>query len=370
MRKRPGAALLLAVLMSPASVAMRAQDAPVERVFAEDLEVNEVLLDVLVTDRHDRVILGLGADDFVVSEEGEAVELTSVVFYSSRRLIETSESSVSRGLGIDRVPRDRFFILFVEEQRHNSIARPSLVDRQRDAGREVSRWLAEEAQLADRVAVVSFRYGLRVHQDFTRDRQALFEAVDGAVHGRDPSKTPPSRRREVASDPAALSSLPAGKELRKASRDIYGALRLVAGAVKSVPGRKNLIFLGRGFGDVGTYGNYQPESSKLNPTLAALNDANVAVYTVDVTPPGLDYNLQVSLRNLAAATGGRFYYNQPHFAAPLRSISELTRGYYLLSYESRRPAGTAGYQRVKVGTRSPEFRIQARDGYLYGSPPR
>ena len=343
------------------------QEEPVDEVFAEELEVTEVLLDVLVTDSRDRIILGLGPEDFVVSEEGEVVEIRSVTFYSSKRLLETPEILASQGVAVELVPQDRYFILFVEEQRGSGM---SLFGRQMEAGRQLTRWLVEEAQPADRIAVVSFYRGLKIHQDFTTDREALVQAVDGAVRGRDPAKTPPSQRREVQSDPPAFSFLPAGKELRRASKDIYRALRLVAGAVRSVPARKNLIFLGRGFGDIGTYGNYQSEPRKLNPTLDALNDANVAVYTLDVTAPGVDYSLQVSLRDLAAATGGRFYYDQRSFTAPLREISDLTSGYYLLSYESRRPANASGYQRVKIGTRNPEFRIQARHGYLYGSQPQ
>ena len=287
--------------------------------------------------------------------------------YSSKRLLEAPEVLASQGVAVEMVPQDRYFILFVQEQHRSGM---SLFSRQMEAGRQLSRWLVEGAQPADRVAVVSFYGGLKIHQDFTTDREALLQAVEGAVRGRDPAKIPPSRRREVESDPPAFSSLPVGKELRRASRDIYRALTLVAGAVQNVPGRKNLIFLGRGFGDLGTYGNYQSEPYRLNPTLNALNDANVAVYTLDITAPGVDYSLQVSLRDLAAATGGRFYYDQRSFAAPLRDISDLTSGYYLLSYQSRRPADASGYQRVKVGTRSPEFRIQARHGYLYGSKPQ
>ena len=218
--------------------------------------------------------------------------------------------------------------------------------------------------------MVSLGRGLKVHQDFTTDRQALIEAVDAACHGRDPEKIPPSRRRQVEGAPEALSALPTGKELRQASKDVYRALRLVADAVKKVPGRKNLIFLGRGFGDISSFGSYRPEHPKLDPTLHALNDANVAVYTLDVTPVGVDYSLQVSLRDLAAATGGRFYYDRENFSAALKESSDLTSGYYLLSYESRRPAGVSGYQQVTVGTRNPEFRLQARQGFLYGSCPQ
>ena len=225
----------------------------------------------------------------------------------------------------------------------------------------------EEALLEDRVAVVSYGRKLTVHQDFTTDREALLQAIDGAARGRDPADLPPSRRREVEVDPPALGSLPAGRELRKASKDIYHALRLVAEAVSGVPGRKNLLFLGRGFGEIGTFGMYEPEFHKLNPTLNSLNDANVAAYTIDITPAGVRYSLEGSLSNLASATGGRSFDRLLNFTRPLKQISDLTNGYYLLSYQSHRPRNQSGYQRVDAATHNPELRIQARQGYLYGS---
>ena len=156
--------------------------------FAEELEVTEVLLDVLVTDKRDRIILGLGLDDFVVSEQGEAVEVTSVTFYSSKRLLDSPGLLENQGVAVEMVPQDRYFILFVQDQRSAGIASLS---RQMYVGHHVSRWLVEESQPADRMAVVSYRNGLRIHQDFTTDRAALLEAVDGAMRGRDPAKIPP-----------------------------------------------------------------------------------------------------------------------------------------------------------------------------------
>ena len=366
---RPRAHWLLIPLLAAAPRITPAQEEPATEVFRDQVQVTEVLLDVVVTDRDDRIIVGLGAEDFVVRDANGVVDLTSVTFYSSKRLLEHGESGAARDGAVDTQPQDRHFILFVEEQPFQRRGlRPSLLDRQLKAGRQLSRWLVEETQPADRVAVLSYRGRLKVHQDFTVDREALIEAVDGAVHGRDPGKVPPSRRHRPES-PSALSALPAGKELERTSRDIYQALRLVADAVKGVPGRKNLIFVGRGFGDIGSHGNYRPERFKLEPMLQALNDANVAVYALDVAPPGMAYNLQIALRDLAAETGGRFYYDRMSFTPALEEISDLTSGYYLLSYQSRRAADAAGYQRVTVATRNPEFRIQARDGYFYGRPP-
>lgn len=366
-----GPTLLIALLATATPGADQAQQEPLAEGFGEELEVTEVLLDVVVTDRHDQIILGLGRDDFVVTDEGEEMELTSVTFHGSRRLLEWGEGLARRGVAVEGVPQIRHFILFFQQQPFQSTStRPSLLDRQLKAGRQLGQWLMGHSQPSDRVAVVSFRRGLKVHLDFSADRQALSEAIDAAVHGRDPEKKAPPLRDEVVDGPSVLSNLPTGKELRRATRDIYRALRLVADSVRAMPGRKNLIFVGRGFGDIGSHGGYRPEHARLDPTLHALNDANVAVYAVDVTPPGQTYNLQIALRDLASDTGGRFYYDRVNFTDSLEEISVLTSGYYLLSYQSRRPATASGYQRVTVGTRDPGLRVQARQGYLYGPASR
>jgi len=38
----------------------------------------------------------------------------------------------------------------------------------------------------------------------------------------------------------------------------------------------------------------------------------------------------------------------------------------MLAYQATHPRGTSGYQSVKVAVGNPEFRVKAREGYLYG----
>ncbi len=52
--------------------------------------------------------------------------------------------------------------------------------------------------------------------------------------------------------------------------------------------------------------------------------------------------------------------------SPLDQIAEENNGYYLLSYQSEKPAGKSGFQQVEVKTTNPEFRVKAREGYTYG----
>ena len=100
--------------------------------------------------------------------------------------------------------------------------------------------------------------------------------------------------------------------------------------------------------------------------MRALNDNNVAVYSLDLTPPAVEHTLSDSLNLLSNDTGGRYFFNVTNFSTPLDQVAKENNGYYLLSYESQQPAGKSGFQDVDVKTTNPEFRIKARKGYGYG----
>src|SRR5688500_4718988 len=109
-------ALAFALALAPAVVAQESEpQAPGQ--FGEKIDVNEVLLDVLVTDSKGNVIVGLKPEDFVVKENGKPVELTGLTFYSDRRLI----GGAREGVKVDEVPEDRFFILFFDDQKDEAV---------------------------------------------------------------------------------------------------------------------------------------------------------------------------------------------------------------------------------------------------------
>ncbi|MBV8199017.1 MAG: hypothetical protein JOZ15_00180, partial [Acidobacteria bacterium] len=157
-------ALILGGLALPAAVAQEPQQQP---RFGEKIEVREVLLDALVTDAKGHVIVGLGKDDFAVRENGKKVDLTGVTFYSNRRLLAGSDVLAKKGLSIDQVPEDRYFILFWNDQKANAADAPVLLTQQVESGRRAKEWVEREVLPNDWVAVVSYDYKLKVHQDFT-----------------------------------------------------------------------------------------------------------------------------------------------------------------------------------------------------------
>jgi len=349
-----------------AQAAQPNQDQP-QGQFKGRVDVNEVLLDVLVTDRQGNVIVGLDKSDFQVSEDGKPVELTGVTFYSNRRLVQSSEALAKRGVTADQVPEDRYFILFFDDQKSAATDAPELLTSQLDAGRRAREWVRKGLLANDWVAVVSYDQKLKVHQDFTRDRAALQQAIGNAIKGKDTDGNWPSRIQE-ASGPSLRAGLPRGNDLRKETGTAYDAMRLVAEASGKVTGRKNLLLFTNGFaGRVNTFGQYQPDQMHYPEMSRALNDNNVAVYPIDLTPAGTEHTLSNFMNELAIDTGGRYFYNFTNFTTPLEQIADENSGYYLLSYSIEKPAGEKGFQEVRVQTTNPEFRIRARKGYEFGS---
>lgn len=362
--KRP-LALALAAAGALTGMVAQAEQKPAPDRFGEEVEVNEVLLDVLVTDDRGRVVVGLDENDFVVTEDGKPVDLTGVTFYSSRKLLESTAAAAKKGIAVDRIPQDRYFILFFDDQRDLAMDVPRIVSQQIEAGRRAREWVAT-LEPHDLVAVVGYDAKLKVYQDWTKDRAALAEAIEKAIRAKDPENNWPSRR--ATEGPSLLAHLPSGNELRDKTTNIYDGLRLLAEAAGHEVGRKNLVYFGTGFGRINTFGQYVPDQRYYPKTIQALNANNVAAYTVDLVPAGTTHALSDALNQVALDTGGKFFFDVVNFAMPLSRIADENGGYYLLSYTTEEPAGRAGFQEVKVKSANPELKVKARKGYRYGEP--
>jgi len=360
----------LALLAAPSLFAAPQSEAPPaepQAEFEEEVRVDEVLLDVLVTDRDGNVIVGLRPDDFVVREDGEPVEVDSATFYSSSRLAQPAAEIAAEGARIDPVPEDRYFILFFDDVQRYEDGPVSLMSQQIRAGHDARRWVDEQLAPADWVAVVSYDRSLQVHADFTRDRAKIETAIERAASGRRGNAAWPSRHDAADGAPSLLDQLPQGKALSKATPRIYSAFEEIARSVADVRGRKNLIYLGIGFGRVNDFGQYERDERYYPKMVRALNDANVSVYPIDVTPLRVTHTMEDALTDLSTETGGRYFPFHVSFTTPLEQIAEENGGYYLLSYRTDRPAGAEGFQRVTVETKNPSFKVRARRGYMYGS---
>lgn len=372
------AALVGLLVAAAPGLAQQRQDDPTAR-FDDLVEVSEVLLDVLVTDEEGDVVVGLGPDDFVVVEDGEERRVTGASFYSNRFLVERERAAGELAQPAEgEILADRYFVLFFHDQRRLGDPRNVLWRQQMDAARKAERWIESEMLGGDWVAVASYDVKLQVHSDFTQDRGHLVEAIDRVVQGEDPDNEWRSRRPETPDNvPSLLAGLPEGNALRDETTRIYDGIRLLAEATQPILGRTNLMLFSIGFGDVrnaaGSGGFVEgslvsrPDERFYPEMIEALNANNVAVYPIDLTPSTFDHAQRDFLQVLATDTGGTYYFNFTNFLTPMREIADEANGYYLLSFEAEHAAGETGYREVEVRTRNPDFEVQARRGYRYGT---
>ncbi len=358
-------AVTVAILIAVFTVPLAAQEAESELAlgFKDLVEVSEVLLDVLATDADGELVLGLEKDDFVIEEDGELVEVTGVSFYTTR--YGHGEAAATGSETVAETPSSRYFILLFDAQNRHLKYGAQMLRQHLRASRDTQRWVKDEMSASDWMAVVRWDGKLEVYQDFTQETEALVEAIGRAASGKSPSAfVPASRRAGPVRDLTITKRLPPA--VRGERETLYQALGRLAQATGYIVGRKNLLLMTIGFGEEEHNFGSKPHPELYPPLETLLNDHNVAVYPIDLTPPGKSPRQQDFLEQLADDTGGYYDDNFVGFFNPVKDVADETYGYYLLSYQSARPAGEIGYQRLVVRARDPEIEVRARTGYRYG----
>jgi VWFA-related protein len=324
----------------------------------ERVDVNMVLVDVTVTDARGNQILGLRADDFIVREDGEEQTIESIDYFTNRRLLTGPEEKAA--FDVERVREERYFVLFFDEAdlRGDSIAQGRLMRAQRDALRFVS----ERMKPQDLVAVAGFDARLVVYADFTSDRKVLQSAIKEVTKfSNGITKVPP-----YAGAASILRNIDADRMMNDTGR-IYDALELLGDALRPIQARKVLALVSPGIGEASTFNARIPENEEFlyQPMIRALNAANVTVHSIALLEGTSFSAREQTLARVASDTGGEYFSNVVSFTTPLSRMEKESSGYYLLAYRIRKPEGDHGYQKIDVDVRNPEFRVRAREGYVY-----
>jgi len=246
--------------------------------------------------------------------------------------------------------------------------------------------------------VISRYQGLLLLQDYTTNRAQLRQAItkyipagtcpaaanqepasDGVKFEADMGPPPPAAaddseanngaKARAYADASKVSPCVAGaKSVIDAADAARLSLSALAASLQSLPGRKSVFWITQGFPpalmqDSPTYGGNKDPWDK---TLAQLNDANVAVNTLDSNgldgPPRLwGPGGVLSQQQVATATGGQSFYNNGDLGAVLaRGVndarSSYTLGFYLDKLDRK-------YHSLKVVVDRPGVTLTYRHGY-------
>ena len=341
----------LAIAFALLALPLAAQETP---KFGENLEVNVVLIDAVVTDSTGHQILGLDKNDFVVTENGVPQPIESVDYFTNRKLLNAPEEKAP--FKVERVHEERYFVFFFDKP-----SEAQLFDELTLARKAARDFVANQMHEGDQVAVVAHDVRIKVFSDFTSDKKQLERAIDDAA------RFGPGL---LTGDGPILKSIDR-KKMMDRSGTVYEGLTVLADALRGIKARKNLVLFSAGILEQGQSvtdeGVVLTESRYYQPMIHALNAANVTVYAINLQRDAPEVPVfHQTLDRITADTNGEYYRRPVNFDPIVKKIEQETSGYYLITYTAHHPKGTSGYQHVDVTVKSPGLRVRAREGYSYG----
>jgi VWFA-related protein len=346
-------ALAFALLSSLPLLAQ--QTPPVE----ETVTVNVVTLDATVTDRDGNPILGLAPDDFVVEEDGRPVEVESVDYFTSRRMIDRPEKGAP--FNVERLREERYFVILFHKE--GGDAYQGFYGELLRAKNAARKFVDKQMLANDRVAVAGYDVRLKIFSDFTGDKDQLRRALDEAITFANGISDKPA-----ATDAPEIFDALDVKEMINDTGSVFEGLEVLADALRPIRGRKMLVLFSAGMGDPSRFDPIfiEDESREYNPMVEALQSANVTVFSVNLLRLVTQYRSREELLGrLASDTGGNYYRNLTGFEVAFKEADRSNAGYYLLTYTMPRHEAKEGFQKVTVRLRNPEFKVTARKGYVY-----
>ncbi len=392
--------------------------------FVDVVDVEVVNVEVFVTDRDGRPIVGLTRDDFVLLEDGEPVPITN--FYAATGVRPAAPGTAEA----EGAPADT--ALPPETQRLHLLVHLDQ-DSIRPFGRkelfaELRRFLTTGLGAGARVMLVTHEGVPQVRQPFTDDMDQVVAAVDrlevtaGGVAATDAEASMLQRVMASAPPPGSTADDFAIEDarsilqqiqshagaVRERTRARLSALRAFLAAVAGVPGRKAVLYVGEGLQtrpaealfqewelrfpelarslhfNAGLETNRYAVGDELGLLIDQANASRITFYTLDTAEhrsfsrlsaevrdsggdlPGLvpaGANREDSLVQLAAGTGG--VHALAAGAAAAGGFATLARdldSYYSLGFEPS-SADDERDHRLEVEVARQGARVRFRDSY-------
>jgi VWFA-related protein len=365
------------------------------------ISTNLIQIDVIVTDKKGKIVTDLKPEDFEIYENGKKQEMTNFLFVNSVTGTKTIEAVKKSNKKENKTALPIPPVQLRPEQVKRTIA--LIVD---DLGLSfesmtrvrgsLKRFVDEQMQENDLVAIIAAGNGAGTLQQFTSDKRQLYTAIEKLKwnpRGRsgitpfaplgqismNQSLTDNSNSTDT-SDPNASSTASATTEdLQSLQNQIYtnnyledifsmgtlGAINYVVKGMNQLPGRKSILLFSDGFPvcttDSETGETDLDRCERMEESLKRLTDlsnrASVSIYSFDArglqntTMSAADdtngQNIQQQMQNrsqqitdnqqglevLAKETGGRTFFNRNDLTDTISSALEDQKGYYLLGYQ-------------------------------------
>jgi VWFA-related protein len=367
----------------------------------------EVLLDFIARDKHQKLVTDLDAGDIEVLEDGVTQVLRSFEYTGGRN------QAAHKYEPLPARPPGAMAPTTLREINVVSLVFEALgQESRREATQAAREFLANSVEPNSYIGVFTFNHRLALLQQYTDDADLLNRAVNRALTGayqqfakdneaelaklnslQNPDHFQPIRAGSAAERGPQVDGRFTDVERRMAQLSIailteqagnqsIDALQRLIEVQAKLPGRKTIIYFSPGL----IIPVEQPE--RFRAVISAANRANIAFYTVD--PSGLDTassvrlgqrtsaaigvvtgdsgdkqaNFKENLRTLATDTGGFAIFDTNDARVPLRHVMEEVRAHYEATYTPTSSNYDGHFRTIEVRVRKPGIRVQARRGYF------
>jgi VWFA-related protein len=370
----------------------------------------EVLLDFIARDKHQKLVTDLRQGDIEVFEDGVPQTVRSFQYRHGRDESAPLDAAAPTHAGPSAASATLREINLV-----SLVFEGLSPDTRRQATQSAKDFLANEVDQNTYIGVFTLNHRLALLQQYTNNVDLLTKAVDRAATGAyqafaKETESTIMRLNSIESDPSQFQPLRPGSAEERGptveppqivqverhmaaltleilsnqmgNLSIDGLLQLIQAQAK-LPGRKTVIYFSEGL----IVPPEQPE--RLRAVVSAANRANIAFYTVD--PSGLDTmsrvrlsnmtnrtineadrggaavkptNYQDNLRTLAEDTGGIAIDNTNDARVPLRHVMEEVRAHYEAAYAPTSSNYDGHFRTIEVRVHRPGIRLQSRKGYF------
>ena len=260
-----------------------------------------IQLDVTVTDKKGNVVKDLKREDFEIFENGKLQDISNFSFISNQQTKtqnSTDKTNVPKPVGELRAEQIRRTIALVVDDLSLSFESAFRVRR------ALKKFVDEQMQEGDLVAIIRTGAGIGALQQFTSDKRILYAAIErvkfnplgrGNISAFAPIEPTPLELQAMAGDDG-ITEEQISEEKERLQREsntrsdrftsgTLGALQYIVGGMKNLTGRKSVILFSDGFEMFSRTQNDTREASIILDFLRRLidtaNRASVVFYTVD-----------------------------------------------------------------------------------------
>ncbi|MCX6567544.1 MAG: VWA domain-containing protein [Candidatus Aminicenantes bacterium] len=421
----PALAAAAMLFSMPSGVGAQAEP---DKALQNQVTVSIKLVQVYVTGKGGQPVTDLTPGDFEVTDNGEVHPVT----HFEKHFLNAEETPA--GSSTLPLTNRRFFLLF-----DFAFMDTRGINKAKNAGLQ---FLSTQIQPTDEIGLVTYSAsrGLVVHEYLTTDHERIRRMVDGfglrRYVGRAENLTDFVYTTDLAEERSTLGEtgaliengpdaqfytnqarLQTGQRMDDGRRQSYvdqaremiRALNVLARAMRSVPGFKNIIFFSGGIArqliygksggavvgqwstpeelaqQMGDYDSAQADSGLRDDFTGMLKEfkaANSPVYAVDVSRTGTEVDASIqegsgpnlrgiggadSLKQLASGTGGKFFANTMEAVKIANDIQTSTSAYYVLGY-SVDEKWDGKFHKIKVKVNRKGVDVQAQGGYFSAKP--